>query len=57
MVGLAGTILTKLDEAVSLGEAISYLVASKLSWAYVTDGQRVPEDIHLANKEDLLNKA
>jgi flagellar biosynthesis protein FlhF len=57
MVGLAGTILTKLDEAVSLGEAISYLVASKLSCAYVTDGQRVPEDIHLANKEDLLNKA
>ena len=57
MVGLAGTILTKLDEAVSLGEAISYLVASKLSCAYITDGQRVPEDIHLANREELLNKA
>jgi flagellar biosynthesis protein FlhF len=57
MVGLAGTILTKLDEAVSLGEAISYLVASKLPCAYVTDGQRVPEDIHLSKKEDLLNKA
>ncbi len=56
MVGLAGTILTKLDEAVSLGEAISYLVASKLPCAYVTDGQRVPEDIHLAKKEDLINK-
>ena len=57
MVGLAGTILTKLDEAVSLGEAISYLVASKLPCAYVTDGQRVPEDIHLSKREDLLNKA
>lgn len=57
MVGLAGTILTKLDEAVSLGEVISYLIASKLPCAYVTDGQRVPEDIHLADKQDLLNKA
>ncbi|KZX76991.1 hypothetical protein A3715_11880 [Oleiphilus sp. HI0009] len=57
MVGLAGTIITKLDEAVSFGEALSYLIASKLSCAYVTDGQRVPEDIHLAERQSLLNKA
>jgi len=57
MVGLAGTIVTKLDEAVSLGEVISYLIASKLPCAYITDGQRVPEDIHLAEKQMLLNKA
>lgn len=57
MVGLAGTIVTKIDEAVSLGEAVSYLIASKLPCAYITDGQRVPEDIHLADKKTLLNKA
>lgn len=57
MVGLAGTIVTKIDEAVSLGEAVSYLIASKLPCAYITDGQRVPEDIHLADKKMLLNKA
>lgn len=57
MVGLAGTIITKIDEAVSLGETISYLIESRLSAAYFTDGQRVPEDIHLMNKELLLNKA
>jgi flagellar biosynthesis protein FlhF len=57
MVGLAGTIITKLDEAVSLGETLSYLIETRLSAAYFTDGQRVPEDIHLMDKELLLNKA
>lgn len=56
-VGLAGTIITKLDEAVSFGEAISYLISSKLPCAYFTDGQRVPEDIRLGDKKLLINKA
>ena len=57
MVGLAGTVVTKLDEAVSLGEILTYLITTKLSCAYITDGQRVPEDIHLATKQVLMNKA
>lgn len=56
-VGLTGTIITKLDEAVSFGEAISYLISSKLPCAYFTDGQRVPEDIRLGDKKLLINKA
>jgi flagellar biosynthesis protein FlhF len=41
-------ILTKTDEATSLGGAISALVRSGLPLAYVANGQRVPEDLHFA---------
>jgi len=57
MVGLSGAILTKIDEAVSLGEAISFLIDSRLRAAYFTDGQRVPEDIHRLNKTEFVDKA
>lgn len=57
MANLAGSIITKLDEAVSLGELISFLAESRLSVAYFTDGQRVPEDIHRLQNGLLLEKA
>ncbi len=57
MVGLAGTIITKVDEAVSLGEAISFMVATRLRAAYFTDGQRVPEDIHLLVPDEFMDRA
>lgn len=41
-------ILTKVDEATSLGGALSALISAELPLAYVCDGQRVPEDLHLA---------
>ncbi len=41
-------ILTKIDEAASLGGAYSALMRSSLPLAYVTNGQRVPEDLHFA---------
>jgi flagellar biosynthesis protein FlhF len=44
-VRLSGAILTKLDEARSLGGALSVLSRCELPIAYVSDGQRVPEDI------------
>ncbi|RMF96078.1 MAG: flagellar biosynthesis protein FlhF [Gammaproteobacteria bacterium] len=44
---LAG-ILTKIDEAASLGGAFSVLIDASLPLAYVANGQRVPEDLHLA---------
>ena len=40
-------ILTKVDEATSLGGALSALIRADLPLAYVCDGQRVPEDLHL----------
>jgi flagellar biosynthesis protein FlhF len=41
-------ILTKVDEAASLGAVISTTLRHKLKIAYICDGQRVPEDLHAA---------
>jgi flagellar biosynthesis protein FlhF len=54
---LAGCILTKIDEAPSLAPALDAVVRHGLLLAYVTNGQRVPEDIHLANRNYLLHRA
>ncbi|MDP9007377.1 MAG: flagellar biosynthesis protein FlhF [Pseudomonadota bacterium] len=45
----AACVLTKVDEAASLGAAISVALRHKLKIAYVCDGQRVPEDLHAAH--------
>jgi flagellar biosynthesis protein FlhF len=45
----AACILTKLDEAASLGAVISTVLRHQLPVAYVCDGQRVPEDLHTAH--------
>lgn len=42
-------VLTKIDEATSLGGALSTMIRSELPAAYVTNGQRVPEDLHFAH--------
>ena len=54
--GLDGCILTKLDEAVSIGPAISALIEQSLPLVFVSDGQRVPEDLHLARIDKLINQ-
>jgi len=54
---LAGAILTKLDESVSLGAALSVLIQSGLSLSYTTDGQRVPEDMQVADTLGLAKQA
>ncbi len=40
------SILTKLDEAVTLGASISSIIEQNLPLFFVTDGQQVPEDMH-----------
>ncbi len=50
---LHGAIVTKLDEAASFGAAFSNLIRHKLPLNYLTDGQRVPEDIHQAHGKTL----
>ena len=45
----AALILTKIDEAASLGGALSVLMRGDLPLAYVANGQRVPEDLHCAS--------
>ncbi len=56
-VKLDGCILTKLDETTSLGGTISTLMENNLPVAYMSDGQRVPEDIHIARAHTLVNRA
>jgi flagellar biosynthesis protein FlhF len=56
-VKLDGCILTKLDETTSLGGALSAVVENKLPVVYVSDGQRVPEDIHIARGHSLIARA
>jgi flagellar biosynthesis protein FlhF len=41
-------IVTKLDEAAALGGVLSLAISSGLPVAYLSDGQRVPEDLHRA---------
>jgi flagellar biosynthesis protein FlhF len=47
----AACVITKVDEAASLGGAISAVLRHKLKIAYVCNGQRVPEDLHAAHQK------
>lgn len=40
------SILTKLDETVTVGSAISSIIEYNLPLSFITDGQQVPEDMH-----------
>jgi len=42
-------VLTKVDEAASLGPVISTVLRHKLKIAYICNGQRVPEDLHASH--------
>jgi flagellar biosynthesis protein FlhF len=55
--GLDGCIITKLDEAATIGSALDVVIREKLNVFYVANGQRVPEDVHLANKAYLIQHA
>jgi flagellar biosynthesis protein FlhF len=54
---LSGCILTKTDEASSLGGALSAMIRHQLPMAFVTNGQQVPEDLSLARPNTLVNQA
>ncbi|MBL8496884.1 flagellar biosynthesis protein FlhF [Nitrosomonas sp. JL21] len=54
--GIFGCIITKIDEAASLGVALDAVIRRKLMLHYVTNGQKVPEDIHAANARYLLHR-
>lgn len=54
---LAGCILTKIDETTSMGGAISVAIEHNLPISYLCDGQRVPEDMHLARAHSLVSRS
>lgn len=55
--GLAGCIITKLDEAVSMGEALGMAICHNLAVAYTTDGPRIPDDIQASRSHQLVSRA
>jgi flagellar biosynthesis protein FlhF len=54
---LAGCIFTKIDECLSLGEIISIAIQNGLPIGYITNGQRVPEDIEVADGIRIVEQA
>lgn len=55
--GLAGCIMTKMDEAASIGGVLDVMIRQKLNLFYISNGQRVPEDLHLADRAMLVDRA
>lgn len=54
---MKGCIFTKLDECYSLGEVVSVAIQKRLPISYLTDGQRVPEDLKIADAKYLVSAA
>ncbi len=50
-------VLTKLDEAASLGGVLSVLIRARLPVSYMSEGQRVPEDLRPARALELVSTA
>lgn len=55
--GAAACILTKLDETPQPGAVLDSLIRHRLPLAYISGGQRVPEDLHVANAAYLVDRA
>ncbi len=54
---LAGIVLSKVDEAASLAPVLDVAIRHGLLLCYVANGQRVPEDLHLPNRNYLIHRA
>ena len=54
---VASVLLTKVDEAASLGGILSVIARAELPISYVSEGQRVPEDLRPARALELVSTA
>ena len=52
-VPLTGTVITKIDEAGQLGCVISALIRNDLPASWLSNGQRIPDDLHAAARKRL----
>jgi flagellar biosynthesis protein FlhF len=52
---LTGAFVTKLDEAFGASEILSVAIGNSLPIGYLTNGQRVPEDIGVADIKKLID--
>lgn len=55
--GISGCILTHMDEACVLGDALSLVIEQKLPIAYETFGQAIPDDIAVAQATVIVRRA
>ncbi|WP_321324264.1 flagellar biosynthesis protein FlhF [Thiomicrorhabdus sp.] len=53
---LHGCILTKVDEAVQLGNVLTVLIEEQLPIAYLSNGQRVPEDLESVRTREFIDR-
>jgi flagellar biosynthesis protein FlhF len=53
----ATCLLTKIDETTSLGGVLSVVMRASLPVAYISEGQRVPEDLRPARSLELVSSA
>jgi len=54
---LTGAIVTKLDEAARTGGVLDVAIRNRLPLHFVTNGQRVPEDLAIANARYLIGRS
>lgn len=54
---LAGAMITKVDESVGLGGVLDVVIKNRLKLAYVSQGQKVPEDITPADVKSVVKLA
>ena len=52
-----GSIISKLDETASLGGLLSVAIMKDLPVAYYSNGQKIPDDFHLARAHSLVSYA
>ena len=55
--GVHGCIITKTDESVGIATVLDVVIRHQLNLHYVSNGQRVPEDLHLPDRQYLLHRA
>jgi len=55
--GLTGAVITKMDEAATLGNVLDVVIRRQIPVYYIANGQRVPEDLIIADGPKLIDMA
>jgi len=53
--GASSCVVTKLDECASLGGLLSAVIRAQIAVSYISEGQRIPDDLRVARALDLVS--
>ena len=53
--GASSCVVTKLDECASLGGLLSAVIRARVAVSYISEGQRIPDDLRVARALDLVS--